>query len=359
MNDNVKFRELKPGEEEEWDEFVFNHPNSRIFHLYHYQNLLKTPYKCQKFIHLVAKEGDEIVGIMPNYIANRKMVSRGGILVKEGYDDLKTDFLRFVEKYIRSRNLFASFIYPDSTIPREHLQFLRIYGYEEKISKTVILSLRPSLDEIWKNLNRKNRNAIRKAKKSGVKVVKAKRREDMEDYYKLDVSAGKRKHRSFYPLSYYYDAWEILKEHYHVMDVYFAELDGKRIAGVRVNKFNKRAYYSSGHFLAEYGKYQPNNLIHWTIISDLKEEGFETYELGLVGPDSPDPQVRGIAHFKMSWGGDVLDYVTYIKYKSLLSKEIDQVMTLIPIGLRIIKRNLLEIKKKLRLPKIKWVLKGV
>lgn len=329
--------ELKYGDIEEWDKFVFSHPNSQFYCLYSYQPLLKVPLGIRKIVNLLAKDGDEIVGIMPNYVVDKQLISQGGILLKDGYEDLKLGFLRFVNKYVKDNKLHVSIVYPTFYSTKNE----QLNGYEDVFLKMVVLSLEPSLEDIWKGLNRKNRNAIRKAKKSCIKITKAQGRKDMEDYHSFDVSAGKRKHRRSYPLSYYYDIWDVLKEQYHVMDVYFAELDGKRIAGVIVFKFHNKSHYGSGYFLHEYGSYQPNNLLHWQIISDLKKEGFESYNLNTVGLDSPDPQVRGIAHFKMSWGGDLVDYAYYVRYRSWFTKKLDQTNVLVPMVLRIAKRKLL------------------
>lgn len=341
----MSIRELKTGEEEEWDEFVRNHPDSLISHLYYWNKIYKdaNPDKKIKFLDLIAEENDEIIGIMPNLIRDRKIISEGGPCIKnKNIEYVRSKFIEYVEKYMKKENLISSQISSDpNTLLKEDMEWLSNYGYLKNIGHSVVLSLKPPLDEIWKNIPRKRRpkRNVGRARKKGVKIIKATKKEDMIEFHKLVVARDERKHRgSGYPLSFYYTLWDILKIHYNMCDIYFAEYEGKKISGAIITKYNKKAVYFGAASLKEFWHLSPNHLLTWQIISDLKEEGFEVYDLDGVGPDSPDPQVRGIAEFKMSWGGELCENIRWIKYRSSLLKIIDQLKLKIILSMRISKR---------------------
>ena len=327
-------KELKPEEKERWDEFVKNHPNSLISHLYDWKRIEYFYPKATKIIHLIAEEDNKIVGVMSFFIQNRKITSHSGFLVlNKNAKVIQEEFMVFLDTYTKKERLIGIQILSEpNTIPDEQMSWLLNYGYERKISKTVILSLIPSLDEIWKNLHKSARTDVRKATKNGVKVVKATRGEEVEDFYELYLAMCKTNKIKPHPISFYYTFWDYFKDH---CDFFFATYEGKKIATALISKYNKKAVYLSGPSLTEYRHLSPNHLVQWNIITYLKENGFESYELGAAGHDSPDSKVKGIARFKMSLG-ELGDNITWTKYRTNYARKIDELYQKIPLGKRVI-----------------------
>ena len=326
---------------QEWDSFVFSNNKGHICHLYYYY-LTKFYNKNVQLINLLSRKGDKIFGIMPLILDGNRLISFGGPLVAEGYEYLQYEFIKYVYKNFLTK--LRVFIIKQSglTIPNNDLEWLKKYGFNPEVNKTTILRLcGRSTEDIFKGLNKKNRNAIRKAIKHGVKIEKkCNSVEDFNYFGKIHKIANIQKGRKPYQSNYWNDVWyKIMANYYGVADLYFANVDGKRVAGVIVGRFGKKAFYAAGSFLREYGKFQPNNLIHWEVIQDLVNDKFELYEFGDVGINSPDPQVKGIAKFKLSWGGEIYDKVSYYKHSSILSRILDN-MDGLKVAYRIIYRKI-------------------
>lgn len=327
-------KELKPEGKERYDVFVKNHPNSLISHLYNWEKIEYFYPKVTKIIHLIAEEDKKIVGVLPFFIQNRKITSHSGFLVyNKNAKPAQQEFMNFLDEYMKKGRLFGVQILSEpNMIPDKQMSWLLNYGYERKTSKTVILLLKPSLDEIWKNLRKSVRTDVRKATKGGVKVVKATRREEVEDFYELYLAMCKTNKINPHPISFYYAFWDYLNDY---CNIFFATYEGKKIATALISKYNKKAVYLSGPSLTEYRHLRPNHLIQWKIITYLKEKGYELYELGAAGYDSPDSKVKGIARFKMSWG-ELGDNITWTKYRTNYARKIDELYQKISLGKRVI-----------------------
>ena len=327
-------RELKTEEKERWDEFVKNHPDGLISHLYDWEKIEYFYPNVTKFVHLIAEKNDKIIGILPFFIQGKKIILHGGPLVSnENVETIQEELISFLDNYMKKERLIGVRISSEpNAIPEEKMSWLLNYGYGKKINKAVILSLKPSLDEIWKNPRKSVRTDVRKATKKGVKVVKATRREEVKDFYELYLAMCKTNKINPHPISFYYTFWDYFKDY---CDIFFATYEGKKIAAALISKYNRKAVYLSGPSLTEYRHLTPNHLIQWNIITYLKENEFESYELGAAGPDSPDPKVRGIARFKMSWG-ELCDNIIWTKYRTNFVRKIEEWNQKFSLGKRVL-----------------------
>jgi len=121
---------------------------------------------------------------------------------------------------------------------------------------TFVLDLKKSKDELWNKLDKKSRNAVRKAEKEGIIVKKIEDEEELNEYYRLALLNEKRisKKRSSFmlnPKSFFeYVFKEMVSKK---MATFFIAKDENRIiAGALFFHTGKKIIYYHGCSLREY-----------------------------------------------------------------------------------------------------------
>ena len=179
-------------------------------------------------------------------------------------------------------------------------------NYEWEPVKNYILDMQDDIEDLWKNLNKKTRNAIRKAERSGV-IVKIRGVEYLSEYTSMVEEVIKR--RPHTPIPYKMMQRVIEKD---IGRLFIAYCRGKPAAGGIFLTFKDTVTYWSGASFNEFRKYQPSNLLHWEVIKWAVEEGYKYYDLG-------GAEIPSIARFKRGWGGREVYYYRVYR-RNILTK---------------------------------------
>ena len=312
----IELKILEKNELKEWNKIVRESPYGTIFHTLNWMEILERTYNVKK-LPIGIYQDDKQIGVFPAFLQRKGIFKLfasplreaatpyGGPIIKENF--LKGVFLAF-DKFTKNMG------YVDVTFsPKMNLDYeiLRNYSYEERF--TYILNLDPGIDDIWKNLNKKCRNMIRKAEKSNVEIIEGDKKECLEEYYKM-VEDTYKKSNTKPPISmkYYQMVFDVLYPKKQ-LKVLFAEYEGELRAGAIFPYFDNRIYYWDGASYQEYNKVAPNNLIQWHLIEWAVENEFKVYDM--IGANIPS-----IAKFKASFGGDMVKYFYVYKFNSVLAK---------------------------------------
>ena len=174
-------------------------------------------------------------------------------------------------------------------------------NYEYEHVKNYILEIDKDIDDIWRKLNKKTRNAIRKAEKSGVRVEIG----DVDDLsYYLPMIRDVIKRSPHTPIPYEMIHRVIERD---IGKLFIAYYKDKPVSGGIFLTFKGTVTYWSGASLSEFRRYQPSNLLHWEVIKWAFDEGYKNYDLG-------GAEIPSIAKFKKGWGGrEVYYYRIYNK----------------------------------------------
>jgi len=202
----------------------------------------------------------------------------GGFLFK---GDISIDnLLKFNDSYctfIKENNIISSFT-------RFHPQL----GNAEITSLlTPIINLgyttEMNLDSeelIWANLTSKNRNMIRKAKKSGIIIEHAKSELLLDEFirmYNLTMIANHADEYYFFDKSFYLSIHNDLKDNY---EMFYAKIGDKIIAMSIVLFLNNRMHYHLSCSIKEYKNMAPGNLLLYKAACWGCLQGFKTFHLG-------------------------------------------------------------------------------
>lgn len=301
-----------------WNKFVKMNPYATPYHLWEYGKSLSLTYGYKRF-YLVAKESEEIVGILPliqvkSFLFNDKLISLpfceyGGQLSKSNYiarllwkiaikvaSKLKVD-------YIEIRN--------PSNVPDidEYYRIRRYFTFEIDLTK--------NKDILWLNLDKKTRNAIKKAMKNGVEVEEVKNENDLKLYYRLYLKTQKRHGSPPNSFRLFCNVYRQLQP-MGIMKTLLAKYQGVAIGGIITFQFNGIIYWWGNVMAPDYRWLNPTNLLLWEIIKQGNENGFKTLDLGRTRRGT------SIYHFKSGWGGKeavLQDYVYFLNGNTHMNRK--------------------------------------
>ncbi len=291
--------DLQNVDKKAWNSMLLESEHATVFHTLEWIKIQKEVLGLKE--RLVVLEG----GIFPFFVKKKGFFSLygsplpetgahyGAPLKKEYNKENMVEILKpfenlgpFTSVFLKTPN------YYDPSLFKEQ-------GYAVENVENYILELNDA-EALWKNLNKKTRNAVRKAQKSGVEVEKCPP-ERLEEYYSMVLEVSKRNRILPLPLQFYKKVLEELPGTWMMMAFY----EGKPVAGGIFLTFKDTILYWDGASYAEYRKYQPSNLIQWRLIEEACER-FKYYDLGGAG-------IEDIKRFKRGWGGSKTEY--YRVYK--------------------------------------------
>ncbi|WP_240377985.1 lipid II:glycine glycyltransferase FemX [Bacillus piscicola] len=148
-----------------------------------------------------------------------------------------------------------------------------------KLGKTVTMKLETT-EQIWSSLTGKNRNVIRKARKSGVEIFWGRNwqlYEQFIDMYEATMDKDNAKDYYYFNEDFYKSILYDLK--YNSL-IFYAVLEGKTIAMSMILFSNEKMHYHLSATYKEYLTYAPTNLLLYEAACWGAENGFETFHLG-------------------------------------------------------------------------------
>ena len=178
---------------------------------------------------------------------------------------------------------------------------------------TFRIDLTKPSETLWKNLNKKTRNAVRKAMKKEVTMRDVRGEEELKAYYKLYLSTQKRHGsppNSFKLFKKIYDAFSRKNK----AKVLLAEHERKPIAGIIAFCHNNIIYWWGNVTDSEHRSLNPTNLLLWKIIEWGADNGYQVLDLGRTRKETT------IYRFKSGWGGKegpLPDYVYFLNSKKM------------------------------------------
>jgi len=297
-------------EKKSWNEFVKMSPRSTPYHLWEFGESLSLTYGYKK-LYFVALENGEIVGVFPlvhvkSLFFGDKLISMpfceyGGPLSKSEYvEKLLLELAVRVANglnvdYIEIRNPLDDV----SNLKNEYSPLQRYITFKIDLTKPK--------ETLWLNLDKKTRNAVRKAVKRHVEIRRGEKK-DLRIYYELYLETQKRHGSPPNSFSLFRNFCELLQP-MNIMRVLLATFQGKVIGGIITFQLNGVIYWWSNVTEPEFRQLNPTNLLLWRTMEVGHENDFKTLDLGRTR------RYTSIYHFKSGWGGketNLRDYVSFL-----------------------------------------------
>ena len=318
--------EIRPLSEEEfslWDDFVDDSPRGTLFHKSFW---LKA--SGRRFVIYGYFKGGTLFAGIP--LAYRKMFGikiathpplapyLGPIFRSQEAKYVnriseEKEISRQIAKRLK-KELFALFVTPPG---ETDLQPFLWEGFSVGVKYTYIINLNNSLEDIWKSMNDKRRNNIRKAERDGINIIPS---DDFDLCFSLveKTFAKQDMKTDFKAAAFSYD--KVLRQRQQCKSFLAKDKNGDYIATIYMVWDNKRGYYLMGGYDPEKGHHGASSLAIWEAIKFAKKE------LGLAEFDFEGSMIPQLEQFFREFGGQLTPFYTvrwlkpYLDVPSLISR---------------------------------------
>ncbi|MBI3977248.1 MAG: peptidoglycan bridge formation glycyltransferase FemA/FemB family protein [Chloroflexi bacterium] len=178
---------------------------------------------------------------------------------------------------------------------------------------TMIVDLRPSVEELRKRLRQDAKYNTNLARRRGVAVVEGSA-DDLPLFYDVYRETSERDHFLIRPYAYYADIWR------HFLDrgmarILFARHEEDTLAGAILLVLGDRVWYMYGASRGRHRQLKPNHLLQWEAMLWAKAQGAVSYDMwGLPNVLEPGQPMWGVVEFKQSFGGQIYRWIGAYDY---------------------------------------------
>jgi FemAB-related protein (PEP-CTERM system-associated) len=275
----------------EWDRFVDRSPEASGYHLWNWRHVFERAFG-HATEYLMADAGGRIAGILPlvvfeswifgRFAVSLPFVNYGGVvaedpavarqLIDAALELGRRRRLRHVELRHRSQH------FADLPAKRHKVAMLLPLPADEQV--------------LWEGLDRKVRNQVRKAQKSGLSAHEG-QVELLEEFYQVFAENMRDLGTPVFSRSFFREVLQQFPDRTKV----FLVRQGERPIAASITyghrDVNEVPWASS---LRAYRTSAPNMLLYWTMLQHAARAGFRCFDFGRSTPD------QGTFHFKRQWG---------------------------------------------------------
>ena len=274
-----------------WDAYVDRHEAATQYHGLAFRTVFERAFghRCH---YLAARRGGEVAGVLPLVEFNSRLFGRfavslpfvnyGGVLA----DDEQTA-AGLVERAVRL----------GETSQWRHVELRhrsRLCPSWPARSHKVLMErlLEPTPEALWASVDRKVRNLVRKAEKSGC-VASAGGPELLADFYGVFARNMRDLGTPVYSPRFFSEVMAATKGRSRVFVVRQA---GRPVAASLVLQWRDRAEVPWASSLKSHASSSPNMLLYWAMLKWAVEQQLRVFDFGRSTPG------EGTYHFKLQWG---------------------------------------------------------
>ena len=196
MNNYKITRELNKCQ---WSSFVYDHPNGNVFQTPEMYEVYENTKNYEPIFLAVINDKNEILGTLlaviqkeySGFLGNftARSIIFGGPLIKDNDQNILDLILKEYNNIIKKKAIYSQFRNMWDWGELKDIFIKNGFEYEEHLN--IIVDLKKSEDELWKDLNTKGRNKIRKAKKEGTTFFVKNTINDLHECYSILKSVYK------------------------------------------------------------------------------------------------------------------------------------------------------------------------
>lgn len=274
-----------------WDDFVRSRSEASIYHRSAWANVFTRAFGHDTR-YLAATNGDEIVGILPLVRFKSRVFSRclvslpflnyGGMVAAT--EDAERALLDAAIGEARAAG--ASYVELRHTRQR----FAELPSKTHKVA--MVLPLASTADQQFSQLDRKVRNQVRKAQKSGITMTSG-GLELVDAFYEVFATNMRDLGTPVYTKAFFR---EVLTAFPDEARVFCASLENQTVAASIVLRDRNRMEVPWASALAQFNSLAPNMLLYWEMLRNAVEQGCTHFDFGRCTPNA------GTYRFKAQWG---------------------------------------------------------
>jgi serine/alanine adding enzyme len=275
----------------EWDQFVRAQPDASTYHLSGWRRVFEGAFGHET-VYLAARERGEIVGILPlvvfrsrlfgNFAVSLPFVNYGGVCAEDG--DIASALVARAAAVAEAGRL--------SHVELRHTarQMAHLPSRTHKVGMR--LALGADAARAWDGLDRKVRNQVRKAEKSGLTWRRG-GAELLDRFYAVFAQNMRDLGTPVCSRRFFEQILSIFPE---TSKVCLVDHGDRTVAGAIALSHGDVVEVPWASSLRDYRSQCPNNLLYWRIIEDATQSGRRSLDFGRSTPN------EGTYHFKEQWG---------------------------------------------------------
>ena len=276
-----------------WDAFVARHAHASAYLYSGWPRLIGRAFGHD--VHLLAADrGGAIAGVLPLVIMRSRLFGRfvislpflnaGGLLA----DDADAGDALVAAAVRVAQRAQASYL------ELRHTSRLRPDLLERRHRVAMALGLQDTVDHQWQVLDRKVRNQVRKAEKSGLTAASG-GADLLDEFYGVFSRNMRDLGTPVFPIALFREAVATYPELTTVACVYKGQ---QPIAAAIVHRRGEWAEVIWASALREFSSLCANVFLYWQLIRSAIGHGCRTFEFGRCAPG------EGTFHFKRQWGAE-------------------------------------------------------
>ena len=299
-------------QKEQWNDYVYSLPQPHFYHDYRWREVIEKSFNHKTF-YLMAFEDKKVAGVFPLVfmkslffkpcLVSLPFLNYGGI-VADDKNVASTLLGRAVEiskeikaAYIEMRHFSQEQSYPSPQPSpqrgegrvRGELQQPILVTREHKV--TMLLELSNSSEVQWAKLDKKVRNQIRKAEKSGLTAQQGKG-ELLDAFYKVFCRNMRDLGTPVFGKKFFENILKAFPEESSIFVIFHKD---KPIAAAFTLKHHDIVEIPWASSIRDYDKLCPNMLLYWQVIKSAISSGCRQFDFGRCTKDS------GTYQFKRQW----------------------------------------------------------
>jgi lipid II:glycine glycyltransferase (peptidoglycan interpeptide bridge formation enzyme) len=297
----------------EWTNFVANHPHGNIFQTPALYNIYTQTPKHEPYI-LMAYEQGKIVGCLLSVVQNQykgilgilssRIIVSGGPLVDNNNEKIASELIETHKKNVENKGVVIQYRNFFNMLPLNEVFRSKSFIFESHLN--ILIDLSKGTEKLWQELHEGRKKKVKSAINAGLTV---------------DVS------NSSITVEQIQNGYNIIKKVYESAELPLANIDllinaskndclllfelkyNNVIIGVRfVLKFKNDLYGWYAGSLSKYYSYFPNDLLIWETLKWGAENGYKLFDYGGAGNPNVD---YGVRKFKLQSGGEIVNYGRY------------------------------------------------
>jgi FemAB-related protein (PEP-CTERM system-associated) len=277
--------------EQEWTRYVENHPDATVDHLWGWRHVFEGVFG-QRCVYLVARRDAGIVGVLPLVLFRSRLFGRMAVSVPYlNYGGILESDAAAAAALVDGAHAVAADFGAAYLELRNHRRYLPGGPCREhKVRMT--LPLPESADDLWKAIDRKVRNQVRKAQKEGL-VTESGGANLVEDFYRVFARNMRDLGTPVYSIRLFSETLRAFPE---AARVHVVRHQGAAVAGAVSVRFRDTVLVPWASALREYRHLCANMLLYWHMLERAIAGGAGTFDFGrsTVG--------AGTHQFKQQWG---------------------------------------------------------
>jgi FemAB-related protein (PEP-CTERM system-associated) len=275
----------------EWDAFVARHPDAGGYHLSGWRGVFTRAFRHDT-LYLGVRRGGTLTGVLPlvffrsplfgRFAVSLPFVNYGGLLA----DDEGDRSALLAEATARARDRGCAHVelrHIGRVLPEHPARTHKV---------TMWLALPATPDALWEGFDRKVRNQVRKAEKSGL-ATESGGVELLDAFYGVFAQNMRDLGTPVYDKRFFA---EVLAAFPEATRVFLVRKDAQPVAGSITYQFGGAMQVPWASSLREFLALSPNNALYWEMLRHAVATGCRRFDFGRSTPD------EGTYQFKKQWG---------------------------------------------------------